>query len=276
MMIELDSNGFPQIVKDELELAVISRVAEGRPGNDFHNAATGEFTFAPTGVDVIAGNNLLKRLDKASKVRLAQYAKIANPNQLLARSVELGKVQVVFMRDGKHLADFQLDLEPEKGQKKPEDVLVKEFASSGELRDYIIDIARDLDLQGESLENFIKRESRGELSPGDLASIKNMVETTRMNDFVDYLHYQLRLHTGKEKIQDEIRVSVGRGYKKKLWRMFSTEQAQEVLTRLQARGWQESVIQEFIVDTMPGRLKEAINVPHKEANKPSEKSRLER
>ena len=270
-MIELDDKGFPQIVKDDLELAIISRVAEGRPGNDFHNAATGEFTFSPTGVTVLAGEPLLKRLSKASKVRLAQYAKIAKPNQMIARETELGKVQVLFMRDGRHLAEFELELEPEKGQKKPEDVLAKEFASSGELRDYIVDIARDLGLQGDVLIRFIEREAEGELSPGDLASIKNMVESVRMNDFIDYLHYQLRLHTGKEKIQDEIRMAVGRGYRKKLWRAFSVEQANEVLTRLQARGWQESVIQEFVVDTMPARLKKAINVPHKEADIASKK-----
>lgn len=275
VMIELDENGYPQLIEDEMELATISKVAEGRPGNDFHDAG-GKFTFAPTGVTVLGGNEILKRLDAASKVRLAQYAKIARPNQMIARETELGKVQAIFMRDGRHLAEFELSVEPEKGKKnKPEDVLLKQFASSGELRDYIVDTARDLLLQGESLDNFIKRESHGELSPGDLMSIKNMVETARMNDFIDYLHYQLRLHTGKEKIQDEIRLAAGRGYRKKIWRAFSVEQAQEVLVRLQARGWTEADVQEFIVDSMPARLKKVINVPSKESNLPSQKERTE-
>lgn len=273
-MIELDENNFPVLTK--IDLATISRVAEGRPGNDFHDSATGQFTFSPAGVNVLGGNNLLKRLSKSSRVRLFQYSEIARPNQLIAREIEVGKVQVIFMRDGRHLAEFELELEPQKAQKKPEDVLLKEFASSGELRDYIVDAARDLSLYGEALENFIKRESQGELSPGDLASIKNMVETSRSNDFIDYLHYQLRLHTGKEKIQDEIRVAVGRGYRKKMWHTLSEQQAQEVLTRLQARGWTESVIQEFIIDTMPERLKKKINVPNKEANVASQKKRTER
>jgi hypothetical protein len=275
-MFELDENGYPQLLKDAANLAVVSRIAEGRPGNDFHDSATGKFTYAPTGVNVLGGHNVLKRLSDASKTRLLEYSKIAKPNQLLAREIELGKAQIIFLRDGRHLAEFELELNVEKGKKKaPEDILTKEFASSGELRDYIVDIARDLGLQGEVLEKFIKRESQGELSPGDLASIKNMVENVRMNDFVDYLHYQLRLHTGKEKPQDEIRVQAGRGYRKKLWRAFSVDQAQEVLVRLQARGWKEADVQEFIVDSMPGRLKTAINVPHKESNIPSKKGRTD-
>jgi hypothetical protein len=276
-MTTLDQKGFPVLTIKDLELATISKVAEGRPGNDFHDRS-GKFTFSPAGVKVLGGEQLLKRLDESSKIRLAQYAKIARPNQMIARETEIGKLKTIFMRDGRFIAEFELEMEPENGKKnKPEDVLVKEFASSGELRDYIIDVARDLGLQGDSLENFIKRESRdAELSPGDLASIINMVESTRVNDFVDYLHYQLRVHTGKEKPKDELRMAAGRGYRKKLWRMLSVQQAQEVLTRLQARGWQEGDVQEFIIDTMPERLKKVINVPSKESNLPSQKERTER
>lgn len=273
MSITINSKGFPELREDHIDLATISKVAEGRPGNDFHDTK-GKFTFTPAGVQVLRGGDLLKLLSESGKARLFKFSQMAKPNQLIATLVN-GKVQVTLLTDGRRLASFPLSVDKKTTQqgKGNKDQAGQAGAPQGSVRDLIVDAARDLTLTGDALNAFVQK--RGEaagLSPGDIASLERQIRDQQINDLVDYLHQKMRQALKNETIKDSIRISVGRGYEKKVFSALDKDGAMQVLTRLQARGWLESQVQEIVTDTLPKRLKEELNVVHKESETARDKA----
>lgn len=268
MSTVIDSKGFPELFEDQVDLAVVAKVAEGRPGNDFHDKFTGKFTYAPSGVRVLSGGAFLKAIDSTQRQRLFNAAAGTKANQLGVKLIN-GQLQAVLLRDGRRIISFSLGADPTKGKNAPQTAPdgSKEGAPvqlTPALRDTIVDAARDLNLTGDKLTKFIEDRAEGELSPGDIASIINLIKDQQLNDLVDYLHQQLRRIVKKETTKDEIRISVGRGFLRKSFANLDKAQTVEVLTRLQARGWLEKDIQDHVADSLPKRLRNELNAVHKE------------
>lgn len=264
-MLTLDKNGYPKLYEDKIEFAI--RQVES--GNPFFNPATGKFSFSPAGAKIVAGENIFRGLTTAYRKILFDRVKAMRANQIGAKVVN-GQVVVALMKNGRLLHTFNAEVEQKKsaGSNTSNETKGTGFQLTTQIRDQIIEIARESNAYGDALRKLIEQKTEGQISPGDLAAIENAVNQQRINDLVDYLHQQMRITYHKEKISDAVRISVGRGYKKKTFANLETEQIQEVVERLQAKGWLESQVQESVVDALPEKEKKKLNVVHKEAVQP--------
>lgn len=267
-MLVLDKEGYPVLTEDYLDLAItFSPVEKGRPGNDYHDAS-GKFTFLPSGIKFLIGRNLIENESSVIKKQVADRATALKANQIGAKLIN-GKVHVVFLKNGRRLHSFtfiQKDRTKKEG-KDPDPKNILGIDITPQIKDEVIEAAREIFLVGKDLEEYLKKISNNELSPSDIASLKNLVEQQRLNDLVSYLHNKMRKVYKGAKDTDTIRLSVGRGYLKKLFAMLERDQIQEVLTRLQARGWKESEIQSTVIEDLPPKHKKIFEASYKKERK---------
>jgi hypothetical protein len=251
-----------------IEFALVSKVAEGRPGNDFHNPATGQFTFAPPGVDIITGSNILKQLTKAARDELFRRASQVNANQLAVRIID-GKVSFVLLRDGRRLHSYSIGsegLEAQPGEQQPElaktggPIDLLEFIKR---RDAVVEAARQLDLTQTDVEKFLKQRAKRDLSDIEVDQLVKEIRAVQVNDLVDYLWYNIESKTGKVR-KDIVRIATPRGYLRKSFANVTEEEARFIIDRLRDRGVEEEDIERSIVGKLPQRLRKFIEQPHKE------------
>jgi len=260
MPITINDTGFPELKEDHLDLAIVSKIAEGKPGNDYH-APDGTFTFLPSGVKTIKGGGIIKALGSSQKKVIADRAVALRANQVGAKLVD-GQAVVVILKDGRLLNSFSLAIQTKEGSQDPNQKA--QLKITPEVKDQAVEAARDLNLAGDSLHNFLKEKLGESLSPGDLASLERLVIAQRLDDLVAYLHAKMRKLYEGAKDSDTIRIAVGRGYEKKVWTGLEEGDIRHVLDRLQARGWTEAQVQETVTDKLPTKYKEKFNQKYKE------------
>lgn len=258
MGIEVGQNGFPVLKEDHIDLGTVSVDANTKSGNPFHNPATGQFTFAPAGMQIITGEKLLKGLSTPTRKLFFQRTAVTQANQVAARVID-GNLHIVLLRDGRRLDSFAV--KPQQGasgqgtggENKP-GVSGKPIEVTPTLEDAAREAAR-LGLTGDALVKFL--EKRGINATGSaLQQVEDLVKNKKLDDLIDYLHQALRKRFHKEDQIDRIRISVGRGYLKKTFATLDEAQTRIVLQRLQGRGWSEDVVQGAIIPQMPKRLKD--------------------
>lgn len=249
--MNLDSKGYPK-----LELAVAVPTESGNP---FHNAATGKFAFAPPGVTIVVGKNLVKEMPSNQRKLLFEKAKITNANQLGVTVDDEGNLVFNLFRDGRLLHKFAVSQGGEDGNAKE----TPSEPSEGE-RDTIIDAARETNLTGDKLKSFIEERLGVELSDAEFQLYEQQVVAQRINDLVDYLHTNLRRLEQGEKQTNKVRISTPRGYLRKTFASLDVDTARRVLDRLTARGWNSAVVQERVAEKLPKKLREELNVDYKE------------
>lgn len=245
--ITLDDKGFP------LLLGPIQ--VPTKSGNPFHNPASGEFSYAPTGVQVLKGQNLLKLLSANSRKQLADRVALGKANQLAAELVD-GKLYIVLLRDGKRVHSFSILPQKQKtNQRIKNDPIV---------RDSVIEAARNLGLSDDQIIAFIEEQSGIKFEEDQREEILDTVKEQRLDDLVAYLHYQLQTRTGKiEKSDSILRIAVGRGFFRRVFSSLDEAQTQIVLQRLQAKGWDDEVLQASVITKLPKRLKKLFEIEDK-------------
>src|SRR5438552_5353060 len=107
MAIEIDSSGFPRLEEDKLELAVTISPTDSGGGNPYHNAFTGQFTFAPPGVRILQGAQHLKSLSTPAKTLITQRVKAAKANAMGARIVN-GNLHIVLLNNSQRVDSFAI------------------------------------------------------------------------------------------------------------------------------------------------------------------------
>jgi len=258
MSIEIDSSGYPRLKEDKLDFGTVSVDADAKSGNPFHDPATGKFTFAPAGMQIIVGEKLLKGLSTPTRKLFFQRSQITRANQVAARVIE-GNLHIVLLRDGRRLDSFAVA--PQKGEKGKgtggEDhpgVLGKPIEVTPVLEDIAREAAR-LGLEGDKLSKFLQEHGIS-ITGNALQQVEDIVTRKKLDDLVDYLHQALRKRFHKEDQIDRIRIAVGRGYLKKTFAKLDEAQTRIVIHRLQGRGWSEDIVQGAIVPQMPKRLRD--------------------
>jgi len=265
-MLKIDKAGFPRISEDKINFASVKVPTES--GNPFHNPFTGEFTFAPPGVKIFEGEDLFRDLSTSSRKVVFDRVALTQANQASARIIN-GNLHIVLLRDGRRLDSFGFppkEIQKEDAEARENNVQFPDskLQITGEIRDAIMAAARDLDLVGGALIAFIEEQVGTKFSREQKKELLRLINEQRINDLIDYLHQNLRKQELNEKDQGKIRILTPRGYIRRTFARLDEIQVQEVLTRLQARGWLESVIQERVVAGLPQRFKNRFHVEAKE------------
>lgn len=247
---------YPKITKsNKINFAAVRQVESGNP---YFDPSTGKFSHGIPGARVLAGENLLKSLPANFRRNITDRVRLLKANQVGFKEVD-GQIVVVILKNGKQLNTFSVQAQQREGQ-------VDEFKVTKALRDQFLDVARDLKIGQEALDELIQDRMEGNLTTQEIADIKNMIIDVRLDDLVDYLDQKLKNKIEGVKQSDFVRISVGRGYEKRSFSDLSVQQANEVLKRLQGRGWSEAQVQDNVAASMPRQLREKINVDHKEEN----------
>lgn len=255
-MLTLDQKGFPVMLS--------SMQVPTKSGNPFHNPSTGEFSYAPTGVIILKGNNLLKLLSAGSRKQLADRAKLSNANQLAARIID-GKLYIVLLRDGKRVHSFTI-----LPRKQDTNQRVK---VTPVINDSVVQAARNLGLSDEQIIKFIEDKSGIKFEENQRQEILDLVQQQRLDDIVAYLDYQLQAKVGQIKKSDSLmRIAVGRGFFRQTFSKLDEAQTKIILDRLQGLGWSEDELQASIVGKFPKRLKDVFEI---ELKKEEGKDKLE-
>jgi hypothetical protein len=267
--ITVDKKGFPRI---DLGVAVPTK-----SGNAFHDKFTGKFSFAPPGVIILEGSDLIKNLSTSSRKVLFERAKVGRANQLSARIIE-GKLHIVLLNNGKRVDSFALRPTSEKkGEqaKSGQDTSklgkgVPELSDSE--RDNILEIARDLNLVGDKLKKRLEKIFEGQLSPGDKEVVKRMIDQQRIDDLVAYLHQNLLKKLKEDKSTSKVKILTPRGYLRKSFANIDEPTMKIILQRLQGKGWSEQELQDNVVKSLPARLKEHLTT-NTEKGKPFDQTK---
>jgi hypothetical protein len=255
-VLELDEKGYPI-----LKLGAVPT----KSGNPFHNPATGQFSFAPPGVRILKGTKFIKGLSTTSRKILFARAAAVKANQLAAE-IKDGKLVLVLFRDGRLLHSFALA--PPKGtdgEKLPDEESGEgqRLGITSEVRDLILEAARNIGLQGDSLFSFIKEELGIELSDGQKKQIQQMVHEIRLEDLISYLHQNMQKKLEGKKELGIVRILTPRGYLRKAFSNLEEEDVAEVISRLRAKGWTENVVQSSIINGLPKRFKDVFKDENK-------------
>lgn len=266
MTIRLGQNGYPELYEDKVNLGTVSIDPDTKSGNPFHNPATGEFTFAPAGMQVLEGENLLKGLSTSTRKIFFNRSAVTKANQVVARIIN-GNLQIVLLRDGRKLDSFAVAPKSADIQKAR---AIEAKGSPGAqleqdaiIRDAAVDAVRQGIENADELHAFLRSRNIS-LSGGVFAQIQELMKGKRLDDLVDYLHQTLLKKHHKENQVDRVRISVGRGFLKRTFAGLDKGETQKVLERLQGRGWTENTLQGTIVTQFPPRLKKIFSVPEKE------------
>jgi hypothetical protein len=257
--ITLDHSGYPILLG--------SVPVPTKSGNPFHNPLTGEFSFAPAGVLVLGGGNLLKLLSAGTRKVLADRAKIGKANQLIAGFID-GKIHIVLLRDGVRVHSFAVAPSQEKGKAQKEG---ESNTTSGKLqvtpviKDALLEAARNLNLSDAELIKFIEEQTGVEIGEEQKQQILDLVQEQRLEDLIAYLHQQLRVRVDGAAFDDGlVTIAVGRGFFRKTFSGLDEAQTKIVLQRLEGKGWSENVLQAAIVSKFPKRLKKIFEIENKQ------------
>jgi hypothetical protein len=267
--ITLDEAGYPILLG--------SVPVPTKSGNPFHNPLTGEFSFAPAGVLVLGGGDLLKLLSAGTRKVLADRAKIGKANQLIAGFID-GKIHIVLLRDGVRVHSFAVSPSQEKGKAQKEG---EGNATSGKLqvtpviKDALLEAARNLNLSDAELIKFIEEQTGVEIGEEQKQQILDLVQEQRLEDTVRYLHQQLKIRVENQPQNDAlVTIAVGRGYFRKVFSGYSEEETQIILQRLEGLGWSENILQANIVTKFPARLKKAFAIENKKEKGEKEEQKI--
>lgn len=265
-MITKDAVGFPVLTDEEINLgSSYVPIAPGRPGNDFHNPATGKFTYSPPGVNVVAGQELLKQLSSASRKALFTRVSTAQANSMGAVAQPDGSIKIVLFKDGRKLGSFGLQPQPTKeATAKPSGAV-----PAGDLaaQDKILLAARNTELTGQKLRDFIKKQNSN-LSDSDITNIYNRIIDQRVTDLIMYVHQNLLSKVNEDKQSKTVRIRTPRGYLRRSFANIDVPTARKILTRLGSLGWSEEILQDKVVKGMPKTLRSELSAPFK--GKPSD------
>jgi hypothetical protein len=272
-VITVDEKGFPVLLAEKIDLATFAPTKSGQ-GNDFHDSFTGKFTYAPPGVQIMGGEELIKGLSTTTRKVLFDRAKAVRANQLNAAIID-GKLHIVLLKNGRKMDAFAVLPKGQREEAKrnaegEQEGGVEIDLTDSNIRDTLIDAARTLGLQGEGLKKFLEDRLGGEIDPRLFESFEIAVRDFRLNDLVDYLHMNV---LPEDSATNELRVSAPRGYLRKTFAGLTPEEVQIVFTRLGGRGWSEESLQTKVAGSLPAKLKKAIHVPDKESDE--KKSRRE-
>jgi hypothetical protein len=261
MSLTLDKKGFPVLLEDDLKLGVVVPTESGNP---FHNPQTGRFSFAPPGVNVIKGGEYLEGIKSDLRKYLFEVSKKSGANQLAIKDVN-GSLQFVLMRDGRHLGSFSAQSQVDKGETTALSI------SDPLLRDAIVEAARNPSLTGEKLRAFLSERIGKEIDDEVFEQIQTQIDDQRLNDLIDYVSQNLHRKLDGIPFTNTIRLHTPRGYLQKNFSNLTPEQAQEVITRIQHRGFTEEQVQTYVVAKFPKALREKLEVEHKQKTKSEKK-----
>lgn len=255
-MPALDSKGYP--------ILLATKVASTKSGNPFHNSATGEFSFAPAGVQILKGGELLKLLSAPSRKTLGDRIKLSGANQLAAQIIE-GKLHIVLLINGKRIHSFAIL--PKTDAQKAKEGEGKNQAGieiTPVIKDAMIEAARNLGLEDDQIIKFIQDKTGAIIGEEQKQAILDGVQDQRIQDLVDYLDQQLKTRVeGAPQNDALVKISVGRGYLRKTFSRLDEATTKIVLDRLSGRGWNTPVIQATIVTKFPKRLKDTFEIENK-------------
>lgn len=253
-MFKLDDKGYPKISENFASVQV-----ETESGNPFHHPGTGQFTFAPPGVNILIGRELIKGLSTARRKTLFSRAKVSKANQLAARVID-GKLHIALLINGRRVDSFAFTPLGNKENNAPEQEIgegekgsvVKQPQDSE--RDIITDAARTPNLDNDSLYQYL--EGRGiAITEQNKEQYFELVKNKRLDDLVDYLHLHMREKVKGVSKEGTIRLVLPTGYLRKSFSGLEKEDIQLVLTRLQGRGWLEKDVQEHVTSKLPKKFK---------------------
>lgn len=260
----IDNSGYPIVLEGGVNLAnFVPTKGDGR-GNPFHNSATGKFSWAPPGVSITSGAELVKGLNTNDRKLLFEKASTVRANQLAAKIVD-GKLFMVLLRDGRRLHSFSVmpPQTPQEGvQANPLDQTALDPAQLKLMQDAIRDAARQLNLSKGEILNLLKERSKTSLSPIELDQFVQEVKNQRITDLIDYLDTNLHRSENHD-LSKRVRIQTPRGYLRRTFSALLKEDVQEVMERLQARGWSENIIQEKIVSQVPKKVRSQLEQPAK-------------
>lgn len=265
-MIELGKNGYPTLKRDRLDLGTVTVDVDAKSGNPFHNPATGQFTFAPAGMQVIEGEKLLKGLQTSTRKMFFNRSAITKANQVVARVIN-GNLSIVLLRDGRKVDSFAVAPPAAEKQKSQQEAAAglpgAQLKEDALIRDAAVDAVRTGIENSDELHKFLEARNIS-IHGGVFAQIQELMRAKRLDDLVDYLHQTLLKKEHKENQVDQVRIAVGRGFLKSTFAGLSKEESIVVLERLNGRGWDEDILQGTIVSQMPPRLQKALEIPGKQ------------
>jgi hypothetical protein len=219
-------------------------------GNPFHDVFSGKFTYAPPGVNIIIGKQIVKDLQPSAGKILAEAARKVKPNQMSA-VIEDGMIVFNLFRDGRLLTSFSVPQESsgegEKGKKPPaqdDKSLDKGLpVGTGAFRDAVVDAARETSLEGDALKSFFEEKLGIKLDERQVTRLAELVDEQRINDLSDYLNIYLREGSNT----NALRISAPRGFVRKAFANLEIDVIHDVFARLRARGWSDEILNDKIV-----------------------------
>jgi hypothetical protein len=253
---------------NKLDLANIK--IDVKSGNPYRNAGTGKFGFELPGVQFITGRRYVEAIDTDAKNALADRVKYTNATEIGIKQDETtGELIVVLFTQGRKLDSFTLPPpSPSEGEKPPEsDPAPGEtgkpyeapFSPDDEiLRDAILSAARDLNLNDEQIVKAIEQRLGRELSAAEKYNFQQDVMRQRMEDLIHYLDHNLYLKINKNEPGGRVKIRTPRGYLRRTFAGFDKTQAQKVLTRLKAMGWDDKVVEDNIAGFISNKLKKEL------------------
>lgn len=266
---------FPVLKREEkTDLSVKIDVDSGNP---YRDPTTGKFSFGIPGVEFRSGQDLFKNLPKATKDAATQRILASGANIVGIKNLG-DKISIVALKDGRFLDKFtvKIDKPVKQGEKEksqePEKKSLEQLGATE--RDAIIDAARNLDLTGNKLKQWLEERLNITVEPETLQYFEELVDYQRIEDLINYLHTNMLRRSDPAQNDKLVRIRTPRGYLRKTFSRLSEDQAREVLERLRAKGWNESEVQDQVVESMPKRLKEVILEPFK-INEEEERKKYE-
>lgn len=236
-MITLDKKGYPVL---KLGVAVPTE-----SGNPFHDTFSGKFSFAPPGVKIVVGTQIVKNLSPANRRILFDAAKKTKANQMGVSLVK-GKLQFTLFRNGVLLTRFTLadDTAEVGGRQGGEDSspLGGLTAPTGAWRDAVVDAARETSLEGDALKNFFEEKLNMKLDERTVTRLAELVDEQRINDISDYLNSYL----SDDSSTNKIRISAPRGFVRKAFASLEVHVIQEIFARLRQRGWSDEILNDKV------------------------------
>lgn len=224
-------------------------------GNPYRDPNTGKFSFGIPGVRFYAGLALFKNLPKGTKDLITQRILAFGGNVVGLRQTG-DKVNVVVLKDGRLLGKFSVDVNSQvvrTEQETSQENVETNFSS--EEKDAIIDAARDLDLNDQSLKNFLTERLSIEIDEQLLTQLAAQVENQRIDDLISYLDSNM-VRKSEESNSRMVRIRAPRGYLRKIFSILDENQVSDIIQRLQAKGWDDSQVNSEIVEKLPTRLKQ--------------------
>lgn len=235
-------------------------------GNPYRNSATGKFGFEIPGVAVIMGKRFLRAIDTESRNSLANRVKYTGARQMGIKQNETGTLTVVLATEGRILDTFTLPpplplredetahITATGGEKGQPYEAALDFEEE-ELRDQILNAARDLNLRESQIESAIEEKLGRDLSEAEKEQLQQEIDRQRLEDLVQYLSYNMHRFYNKGEEGGRVKIRTPRGYLRRTFSGLDKTQAQKVVSRLQGLGWNEEQLEAKVFKYMPKRLR---------------------